>query len=315
MDIVTYALAKKYADKVAGTGMFCGYVEPGGSFPTARPDGSALKSEDYVKPKANATFPFTVGGITFETRLAKAFYAGGTWMLDAGAIPETHEVVVKSPADESLSKEALNQKAINIENKKAIEELQLLHGPDKSIEADPVLCNKGNPATITIKYSAKKTIKKIKAIALLRDATVLQNQTSGVEEGGTFTYTDTISADANYYVQVTDIDNKVFKSEAVEVTFLSPSYRGYASIGSFVELPISKENITEVKYTCDFDKPVFKWPKDRGELTSILAATDGNYYENYLPSFERTEDGAYYIYTLKDACHLDGYSFSFIIDN
>lgn len=65
-------------------GEFIGYVTKGGSFPTTKPDGSALKDFDYVHPDEASEFPFTIDGVTFNTKNDLGYYEKNKWYLGAG---------------------------------------------------------------------------------------------------------------------------------------------------------------------------------------------------------------------------------------
>lgn len=116
MDIVTYALAKKYTDEHStDSGVLVAMVDQTMSMPTARTDGSPLQNEDYVKPKKTATFPFTINGITFENKFSKAIYFNGEWVVDVGLIQDTAETPLANMAQESFEEARQNQKQVNID--------------------------------------------------------------------------------------------------------------------------------------------------------------------------------------------------------
>lgn len=104
----------------AGGGKLVGFVD---SSSTRFPPAQRL---DYVKVESTETnFPFTVRGITFNNVNDSAIYTGTQW-VKYSFIAETDSLEVSTPADESLAGDKTTQKAINIENKEAIEELQKL---------------------------------------------------------------------------------------------------------------------------------------------------------------------------------------------
>lgn len=116
------------------SGIFVGFVTNGGSFPTTRLDGSALQEEDYVRPVATSTFPFTISGVTFNSARDKAVYTGAIsphWVIDPGLIQNTAETPTYDPTTESISGVASTQKVVNQENKIQIErkvDKDLTHG-------------------------------------------------------------------------------------------------------------------------------------------------------------------------------------------
>lgn len=98
--------------------------------PTTRTDGTPAEKEDYVKPESNATFPFTIDGITFNTRLDRAIYLGdGRWMIDAGVIQQTNETPVSNETLESLTGDATFQSNVN-------EQFAEIIGKNKTITVD-----------------------------------------------------------------------------------------------------------------------------------------------------------------------------------
>jgi len=76
--------AKKYHDTHSGSStMLVGKVKSGDTFPTKRPDNSALILGDFVVPKDDATIPFTIAGLTFTNKNDKAYFQGGlNWSIE-----------------------------------------------------------------------------------------------------------------------------------------------------------------------------------------------------------------------------------------
>lgn len=79
-----------------------GTVTNGGVFPTTRPDGTPLVPGDYVQPAPDATYPFTVGTVTFESPSDQAAYIDGVWVYRKAINPKTNEVDLAVPTDESF---------------------------------------------------------------------------------------------------------------------------------------------------------------------------------------------------------------------
>ena len=82
--------------------IFVGTVYPGSGYPTSRPNGDALSDGDYVKPDANATFPFTIGNVTFNTVNDQAVWdeTAQEWKYDPSSARETAGVEVSDPVGE-----------------------------------------------------------------------------------------------------------------------------------------------------------------------------------------------------------------------
>ena len=116
----------------------CGYIyKTSTGFPTTRTDGSALQNEDYVIASGKTTdFPFTIGTVTFDAALQKAYYDANTkiWMTDSGAITSTDEVNLKDISTESLSGTANTQQGVNTENVAQLKALYKSITYDKAIQ-------------------------------------------------------------------------------------------------------------------------------------------------------------------------------------
>lgn len=114
---------------------YVGTVTNGGSFPTARPDGSSLVDGDYVKPLASSTFPFTISGVTFTNKQDKGIYVlnSNSWILDPGVVQDTAEIPVADKTVESITETATTQKAINIENVKNTKQKEFIFSTPSKI--------------------------------------------------------------------------------------------------------------------------------------------------------------------------------------
>ena len=119
---------------------------------------------------------------------------------------------------------------------------------------------------------------------------------TGIENGGTYTYTygTPFSTDTTFKVDVYDGKNTTTKT--IKVEFVNPFYCGMAS-GTLQEKKKKKGAYTYNNITCNNDSIVFKYPKSYGTLTSIL---DSNNFEN-ISAFTRSEEVInsvdYYVYT------------------
>ena len=133
---------------------------------------------------------------------------------------------------------------------------------------------------------------------------------SGLENGGSFTYTYStpFTTDTTFKIVVNDGKNDTTKT--IKVEFVNPFYVGLAS-GSLTQILQKKGNYTYNNINCNNDSVVFKYPKSYGELKSIL---DGNGFEN-LGAFTQTEEALnsidYYVYTSKKAT-LSNFKYQFI---
>lgn len=119
---------------------------------------------------------------------------------------------------------------------------------------------------------------------------------TGIENGGTYTYTHgtPFSTDTTFKVDVYDGKNTTTKT--IKVEFVNPFYCGLAS-STLQEIVQKKGAYTYNNITCNNDSIIFKYPKSYGTLTSIL---DSNNFEN-ISAFSRSEEVInsvdYYVYT------------------
>ena len=119
---------------------------------------------------------------------------------------------------------------------------------------------------------------------------------TGIENGGSYTYTygTPFSTDTTFKVDVYDGKNTTTKT--IKVEFVNPFYCGLAS-STLQEILQKKGAYTYNNITCNNDSIVFKYPKSYGTLTSIL---DSNNFEN-ISAFTRSEEVIngvdYYVYT------------------
>lgn len=90
-----------------------GTVTNGSVFPTVRPDGQPLIDGDYVQPAPDATFPFTIGGVTFNNPSDQGVYIAGEWVYQAAKLPKTNEVTLTLPAIEKYEEERTTQYELN----------------------------------------------------------------------------------------------------------------------------------------------------------------------------------------------------------
>ena len=119
---------------------------------------------------------------------------------------------------------------------------------------------------------------------------------TGIENGGTYTYTygTPFSTDTTFKVDV--YDGKNITTKTIKIEFVNPFYCGLAS-STLQEIVQKKGDYTYNNITCNNDSIVFKYPKSYGALTSIL---DSNSFEN-INAFTQSEEVInsvdYYVYT------------------
>lgn len=154
--------------------------------------------------------------------------------------------------------------------------------------------------TIDLIAAATKKSNNIENIKYYIDGTLVDTKdettNTGIENGGTYTYTHgtPFSTDTTFKVDVYDGKNTTTKT--IKVEFVNPFYCGLVS-STLQEILQKKGAYTYNNITCNNDSIVFKYPKSYGTLTSIL---DSNNFEN-ISAFTRSEEVIngvdYYVYT------------------
>lgn len=158
----------------------------------------------------------------------------------------------------------------------------------------------------TLTASVTKGSSDITKVEFFKNNTSVSVITSGVANGGNFTYADgnNISADTTYKVAVTNVEGKTVTS-TLSVKFYNPYYYGVTSKGTnditvtditSMTKDVSAKGTKTYKYTSNNLYCTIAFPKSYGQLTSIL---DGNGFQN-LDSWRFKEveinSVAYYVY-------------------
>ena len=176
----------------------------------------------------------------------------------------------------------------------------------------------------TMKVVVKKKSNDITEIAFKADSTVLNSITSGVNNGGTFSYTYTpstpISNTVTLSVDVKDGEQTVTKS--IKITFCYPTYYGTVadSVASMTasdiqgldkRVAVNNKAMTWSGISMDYGKLCYAYPKSFGALTSIKDANNVDYINSYTRTeVTLTENGnsvVYYCYLLTDAAGVSNF--------
>ena len=176
----------------------------------------------------------------------------------------------------------------------------------------------------TMKVVVKKKSNDITEIAFKADSTVLNSITSGVNNGGTFSYTYTpstpISNTVTLSVDVKDGERTVTKS--IKITFCYPTYYGTVadSVASMTvsdiqgldkRVAVNNKAMTWSGISMDYGKLCYAYPKSFGALTSIKDANNVDYINSYTRTeVTLTENGnsvVYYCYLLTDAAGVSNF--------
>ena len=176
-------------------------------------------------------------------------------------------------------------------------------------------------SSITFTINAVKKSNDIQSIKVYDGSTLLTTITSGVANGGTFTYTYSCNITSNTTLKVEVSDGTSTVSATKNITFANKSYYGFVADGTTVNETVIKalqNNVLKtskaLNYTginCTDSKIVYAYPQNQGLLSSIL---DGNGFD-YIDSYDCTNitvNGVNYnVYVMIDPTTLDGFTQKF----
>lgn len=168
---------------------------------------------------------------------------------------------------------------------------------------------------ITINAKVVKTSKEIASVKFYIDGVEQRSITTGVANGGTFTYTHTFSpaTKTSFAIKVTVNDTKQNVTATKNIVFIGKSYYGIVN-GEDLTTPTitdvkalantvvkNSRNLIYQNINITYGKVLYAYPKSLGAITKILDA-DGR---DWIASYTRSEliiDGIeYYAYLLTDA--------------
>ena len=173
-------------------------------------------------------------------------------------------------------------------------------------------------STIDVTGTVTKGTNNIETVTFYVDGVEVEELTTGVQDGGTFTYNHTFATPAKqtFTVKVSAYDGKQTATETKTVTFIGKSY--YGCVGEDITVPTEADikalqfntlkNSKKLIYSeiqVDYGKVLYAYPASLGKLTKILDADGRDYTGSYTMS-ELTVDGIdYYTYLLIDAMGTD----------
>ena len=172
-------------------------------------------------------------------------------------------------------------------------------------------------SSITFTVSAGKKSKDIQSIKIYDGSTLLTTITSGVANGGTFTYNYAcnITANTTLKVEVADDTSTVFATK--NITFTYKSYYGFVADGTTVDETAVKglqKNVLKTSraltysgITCTNSKIVYAYPQSQGLLSSILDGNGFDYLGSYNYSVISVDGVNYYVYVMIDPTTLDDF--------
>ena len=172
-------------------------------------------------------------------------------------------------------------------------------------------------SSIKFTINAGKKSKDIQSIKIYDGSTLLTTITSGVANGGTFTYNYAcnITANTTLKVEVADDTSTVFATK--NITFTHKSYYGFVADGTTVDetavkglqknvLKTSKA-LTYSGITCTNSKIVYAYPQSQGLLGSILDGNGFDYLGSYNYSVISVDGVNYYVYVMIDPATLEDF--------
>ena len=172
-------------------------------------------------------------------------------------------------------------------------------------------------SSITFTISAGKKSKDIQSIKIYDGSTLLTTITSGVANGGTFTYNYACNITANTTLKVEVADDTSAVSATKNITFTYKSYYGFVADGTTVDETVIKglqKNVLKTSraltysgITCTNSKIVYAYPQNQGLLSSILDGNGFDYLGSYNYSVIRVDGVNYYVYVMIDPTTLDDF--------
>ena len=172
-------------------------------------------------------------------------------------------------------------------------------------------------SSIKFTISAAKKSDIIQSIRVYDGSTLLTTITSGVANGGTFTYTYSCNITSNTTLKVEISDGTSTVSATKNITFANKSYYGFVADGTTVNETVIKALQNNVLKTskalnykginCTNSKIVYAYPQNQGLLSSILDGSGFDYIDSY-DCINITVDGVKYnVYVMIDPTTLDGF--------
>ena len=172
-------------------------------------------------------------------------------------------------------------------------------------------------SSIKFTISATKKSDIIQSIKVYDGSTLLTTITSGVANGGTFTYTYSCNITSNTTLKVEVSDGTSTVSATKNITFANKSYYGFVADGTTVNETVIKalqNNVLKtskaLNYTginCTDSKIVYAYPQNQGLLSSILDGSGFDYIDSYNCTNIIVDGVKYNVYVMIDPTTLDGF--------
>lgn len=176
-------------------------------------------------------------------------------------------------------------------------------------------------SSITFTINVAKKSNDIQSIKVYDGSTLLTTITSGVANGGTFTYTYSCNITSNTTLKVEVSDGTSTTSATKNITFGYKSYYGFVADGTTVNETVIKalqNNVLKtskaLNYTgisCTDSKIVYAYPQNQGLLSSILDGSGFDYIDSYDCTNITVNGVNYNVYVMIDPTTLDGFTQKF----
>ena len=176
-------------------------------------------------------------------------------------------------------------------------------------------------SSITFTINTTKKSNDIQSIKVYDGSTLLTTITSGVANGGTFTYTYSCNITSNTTLKVEVSDGTSTASATKNITFGYKSYYGFVADGTTVNETVIKalqNNVLKtskaLNYTginCTDSKIVYAYPQNQGLLSSILDGSGFDYIDSYDCTNITVGGVNYNVYVMIDPTTLDGFTQKF----
>lgn len=176
-------------------------------------------------------------------------------------------------------------------------------------------------SSITFTINVTKKSNDIQSIKVYDGSTLLTTITSGVTNGGTFTYTYSCNITSNTTLKVEVSDGTSTTSATKNITFGYKSYYGFVADGTTVNETVIKalqNNVLKtskaLNYTginCTDSKIVYAYPQNQGLLSSILDGSGFDYIDSYDCTNITVNGVNYNVYVMIDPTTLDGFTQKF----
>lgn len=185
-----------------------------------------------------------------------------------------------------------------------------------SPSTSPVISGDVSINSITLTAVATKRSEDITSIKMYANNVLINEETVGVESGGTFTYTYTpanpITDDITLKVEASDSQSTV--SDTKSINFVDGSYFGdvadsvtnptAADITALTKVALANKNYTASGINVTYGKLLYAYPASYGDLTSIKDWNNFEYINSYTKSVVTIDGISYNCYLMTDAAGL-----------